>query len=74
LRVFPDELTLVFLYSVTSTIFTTTVGLLGVPNASAWKLGLNISLISIFCSVRYHANCLFLFEQKDTPSFACVVY
>ncbi|ESW23103.1 hypothetical protein PHAVU_004G018600 [Phaseolus vulgaris] len=50
LRVFPDELTLVFFYSVTATIFTTTVGLFGVPDASAWKIGLNVSLISIVCS------------------------
>ncbi|CAJ1946793.1 unnamed protein product [Sphenostylis stenocarpa] len=50
LRVFPDELTLVFFYSVTATIFSTTVGLFEVPNASAWKIGLNISLISIVSS------------------------
>lgn len=61
---FPDELTLVFFYSVTATIFTTTVGLFGVPDASAWKIGLNVSLISIVCSVRYLANCCFSLNRK----------
>jgi len=31
----------------------TLVALFAVPNANAWKVGLNISLISIICTVRY---------------------
>nr|XP_004514450.1 WAT1-related protein At3g28050-like isoform X2 [Cicer arietinum] len=50
LKVFPDELTLVLFYSITATIISTTVALLAVPNASAWKIGLNLSLISIVSS------------------------
>ncbi|TKY50394.1 WAT1-related protein [Spatholobus suberectus] len=50
LKVFPDELTIVFFYNVAATITSTTVGLFVVPNASAWTIGLNISLISIVCS------------------------
>ncbi|XP_061369735.1 WAT1-related protein At3g28050-like [Gastrolobium bilobum] len=50
LKVFPDELTTVFLYDVTATITTTIVCLFTAPNTSAWKIGLNISLISIVCS------------------------
>ncbi|CAL5186171.1 unnamed protein product [Lathyrus oleraceus] len=47
LKEFPDELTLVLLTSTSSTIISTFVALLSVPNASAWKIGLNLSLISI---------------------------
>ncbi|XP_027357534.1 WAT1-related protein At3g28050-like [Abrus precatorius] len=50
LKVFPDELTLVFFYNVTATILSIAVGLLTVPNASDWKIGVDISLISIVCS------------------------
>ncbi|KAJ1384256.1 EamA domain [Sesbania bispinosa] len=50
LKEFPDELTLVFIYNVTATILSTIVGLLTVSDASAWKIGLDISLVSILCS------------------------
>ncbi|CAK8533699.1 unnamed protein product [Lathyrus sativus] len=50
LQEFPDELTLVLLYSTTATIISTVVALLSVPNASAWKIGLNLSLVSIVSS------------------------
>ncbi|XP_027188004.1 WAT1-related protein At3g28050-like isoform X2 [Cicer arietinum] len=50
LKEFPDELTLVLLYSITATIISIVVALLSVPNASAWKIGLNLSLISIVSS------------------------
>ncbi|KAI5442475.1 hypothetical protein KIW84_011514 [Lathyrus oleraceus] len=50
LKEFPDELTLVLLYSTTATIISIVVALLSVPNASAWKIGLNLSLISIVSS------------------------
>lgn len=56
LKEFPDELTLVFFYNVTATITCIAVGLFAVPNASAWKIGLNLPLISIVSSVRYPAN------------------
>ncbi|CAL5186170.1 unnamed protein product [Lathyrus oleraceus] len=47
LKEFPDELSLVLLYSISATIISTFVALLSVPNASAWKIGLNLSLICI---------------------------
>ncbi|XP_020232139.1 WAT1-related protein At3g28050 [Cajanus cajan] len=50
LKVFPDELTLVFFYNVTATILSTAVGFFVVPNPRAWKVGLDISLLSIVCS------------------------
>ncbi|WJX65431.1 hypothetical protein P8452_50094 [Trifolium repens] len=50
LKEFPDELTLVLLYSITATIISIVVALLSVPDASAWKIGLNLSLISIVSS------------------------
>ncbi|XP_045812415.1 WAT1-related protein At3g28050-like isoform X2 [Trifolium pratense] len=50
LKEFPDELTLVLLYSITATIISTIVALLSVPNSSVWKIGLNLSLISIVSS------------------------
>ncbi|KAL2335627.1 hypothetical protein Fmac_016840 [Flemingia macrophylla] len=50
LTVFPDEVTLIFYVNVTGTVISTLVALFVGPNASAWKIGLNISLISILCS------------------------
>ncbi|KAK7266168.1 hypothetical protein RIF29_18810 [Crotalaria pallida] len=50
LKEFPDELTMVFFYNVTATIVTTTVGLFIEPSASAWKIRLDMSLLSIICS------------------------
>ncbi|RHN49863.1 putative EamA domain-containing protein [Medicago truncatula] len=50
LKEFSDEVTLVLLYTITATIISTVVALLSVPNASAWKIGLNLSLISIVSS------------------------
>ncbi|KHN23566.1 WAT1-related protein At3g28050-like [Glycine soja] len=50
LKVFPDEVTIVLFYNVTSTVMSTLVALFAVPNANAWKVGLNISLISIICT------------------------
>lgn len=74
LKVFPDELTTVFFYNVTATILSTTVGFFAVPNASAWKIGLDISLISIVCSVRYPANRCFTLTHKKHFFYACVVH
>ncbi|KAI5402340.1 hypothetical protein KIW84_050087 [Lathyrus oleraceus] len=56
LKEFPDELSLVLLYSISATIISTFVALLSVSNASAWKIGLNLSLISIVSSVSCIAN------------------
>ena len=53
LKEYPDELSMLFFYSMTSTIVATTVGLLTEPSASAWKIRLDISVISIVCTVRY---------------------
>ncbi|WJX70344.1 hypothetical protein P8452_54466 [Trifolium repens] len=50
LKEFSDELTLVLLYSITATIISTIIALLSVPNSSVWKIGLNLSLISIVSS------------------------
>ncbi|CAI8594450.1 unnamed protein product [Vicia faba] len=50
LKEFPDEVTLVLLYSTTAIIISIVVALLSVPNASDWKIGLNLSLISILSS------------------------
>ncbi|CAJ2665477.1 unnamed protein product [Trifolium pratense] len=50
LKEFPDELTLVLLYSIAATIISTVVALLSVSDASDWKIGLNLSLISIVSS------------------------
>uniref|UniRef100_A0A0R0ETK3 WAT1-related protein n=1 Tax=Glycine max TaxID=3847 RepID=A0A0R0ETK3_SOYBN len=37
LKVFPDEVTIVLFYNVTSTVMSTLVALFAVPNANAWK-------------------------------------
>ncbi|CAL5206273.1 unnamed protein product [Lathyrus oleraceus] len=57
MKEFPDELSLVLLYSISVTIISTFVALLSDPNASAWKIGLNLSLISIVSSI----------EEKESP-------
>ncbi|XP_024641357.1 WAT1-related protein At3g28050 isoform X1 [Medicago truncatula] len=50
LKEFPDELTIILFYSTTATIISIVVALLSVPKASAWKIGLNLSLVSVVCS------------------------
>ncbi|XLU58056.1 hypothetical protein S245_052704, partial [Arachis hypogaea] len=50
LKDYPDELSMLFFYNVTSTIISTIVGSILEPNASAWKIRLDISLVSILCS------------------------
>ncbi|MED6173328.1 hypothetical protein PIB30_058280 [Stylosanthes scabra] len=54
LKVYPDELSMVFFYNVTATIVSVTIALFTERNASDWKIGLDISLVSIVCSIRYH--------------------
>jgi len=48
----PDELTMVFIHNIFATILALTVGLLVETNKSLWKIRLDISLISIICTVR----------------------
>ncbi|MED6109653.1 hypothetical protein PIB30_035648 [Stylosanthes scabra] len=50
MKEYPDELSVVFFYNVTATIVSFTVALFTEPRASAWKIGLDISLVSIVCS------------------------
>ncbi|RDX65316.1 WAT1-related protein [Mucuna pruriens] len=50
LKEFPDELTMVFFYNLCAAIVASIVGLLGEKNSSAWKIRLDISLISIVCT------------------------
>ncbi|CAL0317247.1 unnamed protein product [Lupinus luteus] len=50
LNEFPDKVTMIFYYNVTATIVATIVALFTEPNASAWKIRLDISLLSIICS------------------------
>ncbi|MED6162430.1 hypothetical protein PIB30_070371 [Stylosanthes scabra] len=50
MKEYPDELSVVFFYNVTATIVSFTVALFSEPRASAWKIGLDISLVSIVCT------------------------
>ncbi|XP_027359016.1 WAT1-related protein At4g15540-like [Abrus precatorius] len=50
LKEFPDELTMVFFYNLCAAFVAAVVGLLGEKNTSAWKIRLDISLISIVCT------------------------
>lgn len=47
-----DELTLVLVHNLFATILALSVGLLAETNKSLWKIRLDISLISIICTVR----------------------
>jgi hypothetical protein len=68
LKEFSDELTLVLLYSITATIISTIIALLSVRNSSVWKIGLNLSLISIVSSVRYTSKFKPLLHFDDQNS------
>ncbi|KAK7381378.1 hypothetical protein VNO78_34024 [Psophocarpus tetragonolobus] len=50
LTVFPDEVTMVLFFNAIATVVSTIVALYAVPNASSWKIGFNISLVSIICA------------------------
>ncbi|KAE9620052.1 hypothetical protein Lal_00040379 [Lupinus albus] len=50
LKEFPDEITMVFFYNFYAAIVAVIVGLLAERNSSAWKIRLDISLISIVCT------------------------
>lgn len=51
MKVYPDELTVIFYYNLSVSIIAAIVGVISEPNASAWKIGLDTSLTSILCSV-----------------------
>ncbi|CAL5191730.1 unnamed protein product [Lathyrus oleraceus] len=50
MKVYPDELTVIFYYNLSVSIIAAIVGVISEPNASAWKIGLDTSLTSILCS------------------------
>ncbi|KAL2335625.1 hypothetical protein Fmac_016838 [Flemingia macrophylla] len=54
LKEFPDELTMVFFYNLFAAIVASVVGLVGEKNSSAWKIRLDISLISIVCTAIFN--------------------
>lgn len=65
LKEFPDEITMVFFYNLCAAIIAAIVGLLAEKNTSAWKIRLDISLISIVCTVRYPWKILLHFHLKN---------
>ncbi|KAK7266169.1 hypothetical protein RIF29_18811 [Crotalaria pallida] len=50
LKEFPDEITMSFFYNFCAAIEAAIVGLLSERNTSAWKIRLDISLVSILCT------------------------
>ena len=52
LKEFPDELTMVFFYNLCAAVVAYGVGFWAETNTNAWKLRLDLSLISIVCTVR----------------------
>ncbi|WJX81373.1 hypothetical protein P8452_64263 [Trifolium repens] len=50
MKVYPDEITVIFYYNLCVSIIAAIVGVISEPNASAWKIGLDTSLASILCS------------------------
>ncbi|RYR08307.1 hypothetical protein Ahy_B05g075921 isoform C [Arachis hypogaea] len=53
LKEFPDELSMVCFYNLFAAIFAYAFGLIAETNPSAWKLRLDLSLVSIVCIVRF---------------------
>ena len=53
MRVYPDELTVVFFYNLCVSLMAAVVGIFAEPNPSAWKIGPSTALSSIICSVRF---------------------
>jgi len=51
MKVYPNELTVIFYYNLCVSIIAGIVGVISEPNASAWKIGFDTSLASIICSV-----------------------
>ena len=52
MKEYPDELTVVFFYNLSVSIMAAIVGVFMERNPSAWKIGPNIALASVICSVR----------------------
>lgn len=52
MKVYPDELTVVFFYNLCVSIMAAFVGIFTEPNPSAWKIQSHTALASIVCSVR----------------------
>ncbi|KAI4352702.1 hypothetical protein L6164_006926 [Bauhinia variegata] len=50
MKVYPDEVTVVFFYNLSVSIMSAVVGLFTEPNASAWKIRPDTALASILCS------------------------
>ncbi|XP_028778631.1 WAT1-related protein At3g28050-like [Neltuma alba] len=50
MRVYPDELTVVFFYNLCVSIMAAVVGIFTEPNPDAWKIGPSTALASILCS------------------------
>lgn len=50
MKVYPNELTVIFYYNLCVSIIAGIVGVISEPNASAWKIGFDTSLASILCS------------------------
>lgn len=53
MKVYPNELTVIFFYNLCVSIMAAIVGVITETNASAWKIQLDIALASIICSVRF---------------------
>ncbi|XP_020239521.1 WAT1-related protein At3g28050 [Cajanus cajan] len=50
MKVYPNELTVIFFYNLSVSIMAAIVGIFTETNASAWKIGLDTALASIVCS------------------------
>lgn len=53
MKVYPDELTVVFFYNLCVSLLAAVVGIFTEPNPSAWKIQPGTALASIVCSVRF---------------------
>ena len=51
MKEYPAELTVVFYYNLVVSILAAIVGIIAEPNPSAWRLRLDIALVSVLCSV-----------------------
>ena len=52
MKVYPNELTVIFFYNLCVSIMAAIVAIFTETNAGAWKIGLDTALASIVCSVR----------------------
>lgn len=51
MKEYPDELTVIFYYNVCVAVLAANVALFMESSLDAWKIGLNIALVSVVCSV-----------------------